>query len=127
MNYCSTCPSNEQKAWCARNGRCARDEAIAMIPGAVSDGLTKTLQERGSRYGSFADNAAISQDFKYTIANWDEVRVKQGRNRLPADAREALEMIAQKMARILNGDPTYPDNWHDIQGYAKLVEDRCQA
>ena len=23
-----------------------------------------------------------------------------------------------------NGDPNYADSWHDIAGYAKLVEDR---
>lgn len=34
--------------------------------------------------------------------------------------------IADKIARILNGDPEYRDNWHDIAGYAKLAEDRCQ-
>jgi hypothetical protein len=33
-------------------------------------------------------------------------------------------MILMKLARALNGDPNDTDNWHDIQGYAKLVEDR---
>ena len=31
-------------------------------------------------------------------------------------------MIASKIARIVNGDPDYADNWHDIAGYARLVE-----
>ena len=31
-------------------------------------------------------------------------------------------MIQHKIARVLNGDPNYPDNWHDIAGYARLVE-----
>ena len=35
-----------------------------------------------------------------------------------------LGTIADKIGRILSGDPNYADNWHDIQGYAKLVEDR---
>jgi len=26
------------------------------------------------------------------------------------------------MARIVNGDSNYIDNWHDIAGYATLVE-----
>jgi hypothetical protein len=38
--------------------------------------------------------------------------------------REALEMIAHKIARIINGDPNYADSWVDIAGYAKLVADR---
>lgn len=41
---------------------------------------------------------------------------------LSDDKREALEMIAHKIGRILNVDPNYHDSWHDIIGYAKLVE-----
>jgi hypothetical protein len=42
------------------------------------------------------------------------------------DMKQALCVICDKMARIGNGDPFYDDNWHDIQGYAKLVEDRLK-
>jgi hypothetical protein len=28
------------------------------------------------------------------------------------------------MGRILAGNPSHADHWHDIQGYAKLIEDR---
>lgn len=54
--------------------------------------------------------------------------MKQGTNweSLSSDKKEALEMIAHKIARILNGDPNYADSWHDIVGYAKLVEDSLQ-
>jgi hypothetical protein len=38
--------------------------------------------------------------------------------------REALEHIATKIGRILSGDPNHRDHWEDIQGYARLVEDR---
>jgi hypothetical protein len=44
---------------------------------------------------------------------------------LDAVKKQALTVIADKIARILTGDPEYKDNWHDIQGYAKLAEDRC--
>lgn len=43
---------------------------------------------------------------------------------LPPDMKEALEMVAHKAGRILNGDPDYHDSWHDIIGYTKLVADR---
>lgn len=43
---------------------------------------------------------------------------------LAADQAEALEVIASKISRMLTGDPQYRDNWHDIVGYAKLVDDR---
>jgi hypothetical protein len=41
--------------------------------------------------------------------------------------REALEMLAHKTGRILNGDPAYADSWHDIAGYVRLVEQRLEA
>jgi hypothetical protein len=39
---------------------------------------------------------------------------------------EALEMIAHKIARILNGNPDHHDHWHDIAGYATLVAERLE-
>lgn len=80
--------------------------------------VTNTLAERGSRYGRFADHATIAQgiqDVMRAAPKWDQ---------LDQDMKQALSVIADKIARILNGDPFYGDNWHDIQGYAKLIEDR---
>lgn len=80
--------------------------------------ITATLAERGSRYGEFAEHARITQAIKAAMVdspNWTA---------LAADQREALEMIAHKVGRILNGDPDYHDSWHDIVGYTKLVADR---
>ena len=83
--------------------------------------IQKTLEERGKRYGSFFDHANIAQCMK--TAWWSY----PGWQNLKNDQRQALEVIADKIARILNGDPNYVDNWHDIQGYAKLVEDRLNG
>jgi hypothetical protein len=47
-----------------------------------------------------------------------------GYNKLSADQRESLDMIQHKIGRILCGDPDYADSWHDIAGYAMLVEQR---
>lgn len=80
--------------------------------------VDNTLAERGKRYGSFEDHARIAMDVKGVL------RSTKGWQRLQPDQAQALEVIADKIARILNGDPDYVDNWHDIQGYAKLVEDR---
>lgn len=80
--------------------------------------VEKTLEERGSRYGKFKDHAALSQALKaamYAHAGW---------YRLAPDQKEALEMISHKMARIINGDPNYADNWHDIGGYSGLIDKR---
>ena len=79
-----------------------------------------TLAERGERYGDFSDHARICQALKDTMVAESAGKWKQ----LPDIHKQALEVIADKIARILSGDPNYADNWHDIQGYAKLVEDR---
>lgn len=82
--------------------------------------IDATLAERGNRYGSFEDHAVIAQKLQHVMHTapggaWNE---------LAPDQRQALTVIADKIARMLNGDPTYRDNWHDIVGYAKLVDDR---
>ena len=79
-----------------------------------------TLAERVARYGQFKDHARISQELKRVMQKTD------GWNNLGATGREALEMIAHKIARVLNGDPTYIDNWVDIAGYATLVAERLE-
>lgn len=83
--------------------------------------IEATLKERGSRYGSFLTHSVIAQGLKHTM--W----CQDGWERLATDQQQALEVIADKIARVLNGDPNYIDNWHDIIGYAKLVEDRLYA
>lgn len=81
-----------------------------------------TLAERGARYGDFTDNARISQG----LISYVQDLGGEGWERLDFVKKEALTVIMAKVARILNGDPNYKDNWHDIAGYAKLAEDRCK-
>lgn len=83
--------------------------------------LERTLAERGARYGDFTDHAQIAQDLQ------DVIRDSGAWLRLTPVQRQALTVIADKIARILSGDPNYADNWHDIQGYARLVEERLPA
>lgn len=84
----------------------------------MTPSIDATLAERGARYGSFTEHARITQAMKAAMVdspNWKA---------LAPDQKEALEMIAHKAGRILNGDPDYHDSWHDIVGYTKLVADR---
>lgn len=85
------------------------------------DALEKTLQERGSRYGDFSTHASIAQGLKTVMQNAPKWSALQ------PDQKEALEMVAHKIGRILNGDPDYADSWHDIAGYVALVEKRLAA
>lgn len=82
--------------------------------------IDTTLKERGKRYGSFEAQARIAQRLK------DVMRTTEAfdSGKLQWDQWEALDHIATKISRILNGDPNYHDHWHDIEGYAKLVADR---
>ena len=79
--------------------------------------INDMLAERQARYGTFEGHARISQALKAVMHE------RSGWDRLKPDQREALEMIQHKVARILNGDPNYTDNWIDIAGYATLVAD----
>lgn len=80
--------------------------------------ISDTLAERGGRYGKFINHSKISQGLQ------DAMRAAENWDKLDVDMRQALTTIADKMARILNGDPYYADSWHDISGYATLVERR---
>lgn len=85
--------------------------------------VEKTLEERGSRYGTFAEHARIAQaiqDVMRSNTNWQF---------LEADERQALTVISDKIARILNAPAgtVYSDSWHDIAGYALLVDKRLKS
>lgn len=86
--------------------------------------INTTLTERGKRYGTFKDHAQISQGLKNAI--YCPMSIEKI-DALAADQKEALDMIAHKLARIINGDSDYADSWHDIAGYAQLVADRLNG
>lgn len=78
------------------------------------------LDERATTYGSFKDVAGLAQEMKNAIRMCNN-------SELDDDQIEALDMIATKISRIVNGDPNYVDSWTDIAGYATLVADRLQG
>ena len=79
--------------------------------------ITDTLSDREKKYGSFAANAHIAQGLQ-NIA-----RSANGWYNMPDIQREAIEMIFHKIARQINGAKDYPDNFHDIAGYAMRAEE----
>ena len=97
----------------------------------TTDSVSATLQERGKRYGDFSEHARICQSLLFVMQNAvTSFHSSEPKETFPSWGylspvqRQALTVIADKIARILSGDSNYVDNWHDIQGYAKLVEDR---
>ena len=81
------------------------------------------LDERGNNYGTFLDNARVTQRLKAVAHQF----AGQNNKTFDADQAEALDMIFTKVGRILNGDPNHIDSWIDIAGYATLVADRLQG
>lgn len=70
------------------------------------------IKARGAFYGPFEGHAEKTQIIKTTLSK-----------PAPPVIREGYDMIAHKLGRIANGDPSYIDSWDDIAGYAKLVAD----
>lgn len=77
------------------------------------------LVEREQTHGDFRITAQVAQQLK---ASFRTIHY-QG---LSAMHREALDMIATKLARILSGNPNEPDHWLDLAGYAKLGMEYCE-
>ena len=86
-----------------------------MRKASLSNNLEQTLLEREQTHGDFNRHALIAQSIKCQMFN------AHGYGNLNACQRESLDMIAHKIARILNGNPNVHDHWHDIAGYATLV------
>lgn len=78
--------------------------------------VTETLGLRENRYGEFRNVSETSQWLK------DIMRSGASWKGMEPFMQESLDLIANKLARIVNGDPFYDDSWHDVGGYAKLVE-----
>lgn len=83
-------------------------------------GVAATLAQRGHVHGDFTENAHTAQTLKQVA------RAGVGYDKLSLVQREAIDNVLQKVARIVTGNPNHKDHWHDIQGYAKLAEDRLE-
>ena len=77
--------------------------------------LQEILSEREQTHGAYREVAGYSQAMKQLMRssrNWDRLDVAQA---------QALEVVADKVARILCGDPGHLDHWQDGAGYFELV------
>lgn len=70
--------------------------------------LDDSLRDDVAANGEFTDTSAMAQAIKMLLrrgANWDK---------LPPEAKEALELAATSVARILNGDAGDARHWNTI-------------
>lgn len=83
----------------------------------LKNNVIDTLAERHGQYGHYTYVSKTSQLLKRTI------RESPNYKTMPAYMNESLDMICNKLARILSGNYYLRDSWLDIEGYAKLVTD----
>jgi hypothetical protein len=86
-------------------------------------GVGKVLDARAEQYGSFMQSSDTVIRIKGIMHN----AVARNEVHLYPDQLQALDMIATKISRIVNGNPNHTDSWIDIAGYATLVADRLQG
>lgn len=75
------------------------------------------LNERENQYGNYSEVAKITQGIK------DQLLTGRSYEKLSDEQKLSLDMIANKMARAVNGDVNLIDNYFDICGYSQLVVD----
>jgi hypothetical protein len=83
--------------------------------------LEATLAERNGHYGKYTEVSKISQSLKKIIRESPSYKF------MPPIMKESLDMVSNKMARLLAGGNFYlHDTWLDLQGYCKLVSDELE-
>ena len=87
-----------------------------MNPTTSPSDLDQTLQDRGNVHGDFHDNAYATFECLKVLSACPAFKF------LTPVQSVAIFHIVHKLARACSGDSNHLDHWHDIQGYAKLVE-----
>lgn len=80
--------------------------------------LEKTLEERGSRYGKYEDVIDARTKIMDILSDHN---FKTGLERMDEKFYIAINDVVLKLVRA-SASPNYKDSWHDIQGYAHLIE-----
>ena len=80
--------------------------------------IQETLGKRSPVYGPYGEQVIVRRDIV------DIMLAAYNRNNnvpMPHKYQEYIWDIANKLSRIAT-TPQHIDSWHDIQGYAKLIE-----
>lgn len=97
---------------------------ISVRPVSIAD----TIAERAGTHGDFS---AVAQTAQALLGALKDAHIpKASLNvwpQLTPVQREALQTICTKLSRIMHGNPNERDHWHDIAGYATLVEMDLQS
>ncbi len=82
---------------------------------ALITGPKDIIQIRESTHGDWKVQSRKAQEIKGLFATQSEGFL------FSTSQKEALDLIATKLSRIMTGDPNEPEHWLDIAGYATLV------
>lgn len=74
----------------------------------------KLISARKQQHGDWIEQSLFANQLKEVL------RASKNWSALSEGQKEALDMIATKISRIVTGDPTHEDHWDDIAGYALL-------
>lgn len=83
--------------------------------------VSEIIDEREKTHGDFRAMSGTNIQIQNAIEKGE------GYKWLNASQLTSLQMIAVKIARIVNGDPNHIDSWDDIAGYATLVSKEIKA
>lgn len=78
------------------------------------------LDRRGATHGDYRAMSTRIQQIKTIMrmgSKWTDMSEPQ---------KEALELIATKIGRIIEGDPKFKDHWDDLGGYAAKASEFCR-
>jgi TRAP-type mannitol/chloroaromatic compound transport system substrate-binding protein len=76
--------------------------------------IENLLNERAKTHGDFNVTAKVAQDLKHVL------RMSPTWHKKTDVQREALDMMASKLARMVAGDSDFPDHRDDFDGYERL-------
>lgn len=96
-----------------KDAGCQHIEAVEMRTIAL-------LGQRGQTHGDFRAMSTRIQQIKTVMrmgSKWIDMSEPQ---------KEALELIATKIGRIIEGDPEFKDHWDDLGGYATKASEFCR-
>lgn len=114
-------PTPAQIAYYNRNK--GRKKAAKKSARPTTKGYTLALlNTREATHGDYGVNAGVSQAIKAVFHGSPEFNSK-----LSPEMKESAEMTATKFGRIVAGDPSNPEHWEDIAGYATLIAERLRA
>lgn len=77
--------------------------------------IEKILEERNITHGDYGVESKVAEAIK-------DVLLEAGYKKLPWYVRNALDLIATKISRLVCGNFKHLDHYDDISGYAQLVK-----